>query len=283
IVRGPAVEEEWANVAANRFPAGVTIEADIPQTPWRLPANARDTKAILTVANMDGIKFKGFAFDGQGRAENGIYLTARCPGVIFEDCSVRNCKDAAVKVSNAAGDEGRPIRFVHLRLYGGAANKSVIHLYAAPNLATIKANHHIVFHDCQVNGPAHALVLVEGSADALRFSHTIFANSTSGVVFRPLGDARWTEITIQDNTFARVAQNALQIDTTGATIDARTFTIRDNQFANCKNVLFAAGNQPLPALATDGNVRDAASGEGTGGVATRVGEVKLPMDLPISK
>jgi serine/threonine protein kinase len=274
IVRGPAVEEAWGNVANARIPAGITIEAEIPQMPWRLPASATDSKAVFTAANMDGIKLKGFVFDGQGRAENGIYVTGHCPGVTFEDCVVQNCKDAAVKLSNAAGDEGKPIRFVNSRLHGGATVKGVVYLFAAPNLTSNKANGHVVLENCKLDGPGSALVLVEGSADALTFSNLHLTNATNGLVFRPLKDTRWAQIAIQDNSFARIGGDAMQIDTSGATIDAKTFAIRDNHFSSCKNVLTSVGT--LPKLLTEGNVRDAASGEGNGGLVTKIGEVRVP-------
>jgi serine/threonine protein kinase len=284
IVRGPAIEEpEWTNVANNRFPANVTVEAENAPMPWRLAASARDHKAVLTLANMDGLKFKGFAFDGQGKAENGIYVLSRCPGVSFEDCHVQNCKDAAVKLTNATGEESRPITFSRMRLNGTASSKGVVYLFAAPNHATIKANQHVVFDHCLFDGSGNSLALIEGSAEDVTFSHCVFANAGDGLTFRPQRDTRWAQINVLNNAFAQLRRDAIQIDTSGAAIEGKTIAVRENQFISCKNDFTRIGSQPLPELNKDGNIRDAATGEGNGGLATKVGPVKMPADVPNPK
>ena len=206
VVRGPAVEEEWTKVEAT-FPKNVTIEVVPPgQHPtWRLPKTSTALTAVLTVANMNGVRFKSFAFDGDGRAENGIYLTSNCAGVSFEDCRVLNFTQAGVKISNASGEGGRPIAFVGLRVTGNPTAKAGFHLFAATITTNIKANQHVHIRECVIDGPFPAHILIEGSAAHLEFADNRLIQATDGVVVRRLNkDTQWSSVRIHFNTIHKI-------------------------------------------------------------------------------
>jgi hypothetical protein len=267
LVRGPGVEEEWQNVEANHFPKGVTVEADISPgqyMTWQLPPSARDLKAVFNAANVDGLKFKGFAFDGQNRAENGIYMHSRCPGVVFEDCRIQNCKEAGIKLSNATGDSGRPITFRRMWLSGTPTTKAVVYLFASSSLASVKANQHVSFEKCIVEGPGAALTLVEGSADSVSFAQTRFCRSAEGFLLRPTKDTRWSHIALNSNTFHKLTGNAIRIEglPDNDAPGVPSLVLNSNLFTSCKAVFAQVGDRPLPGLAAQGNYRDDASAPG---------------------
>jgi hypothetical protein len=152
----------------------------------------------------------------------------------------------------------------------------VIHLFAASTMATIKANQHVVFDNCRVEDTPNALVLVEGSAERVTLSNCVMVGGGDGLVFRPLKETRWADLSIQNNTFARITRDAINLDPTGAAFEAKSVAVRDNKFVQCKNIFTVAGDAPAPAIVKEGNLRDVASGEGNGGLGAKVGQVKLP-------
>jgi len=266
LVRGPAVEEQWSNVESNRFAKDITVEADVPPgqyLPWLLPASARDLKAVLSVANMDGVRFKGFIFDGQNRAETGIYISSRCPGVVFDDCRVMNCRSSGVKFSNATGDGSRPIVLTRLRLSGSPTTTANLHFFASPNVVSIKANQHVKVQDCIVEGPSNALVVVEGVASEIAVTNNRFFQATDGVILRPAKDASWSVIAFRNNTFARLARFAVaQEGSTDVLPPSVSVLFEGNLFTNCKAIAQLVGDKPLPKLMSKGNVWDEVSAPG---------------------
>ena len=278
-VRSP-VEEEWTSVNFKGLPKNLTIEADRPAgqyIPWRLPANPIDTKAVLYLKDCQGWKFKGFEFDGQGRAENAIYVTLHCPGLTFENCRALNCTDSAIKLSNVTGDPDRPVTFAHFRATGHPAGKSAVTLFALPTLDTNKANEHIAFHDGIIDGPCNALVTIDGSAEDVVFRRNRFFQASDGLVIKPIKPNQACQLNVSSNSFARISKSAILVES--AAVEPK-LSVENNLFANCQNVMTCASGKPLASLASRNNVRNPSSLEGNGKLEIRVMEVKWQGETP---
>jgi serine/threonine protein kinase len=283
LVRGPIIEEQWINADLNHFPKGVTIEADAPPgqfVTWRLAPGAKDTSSILTVANMEGLTFKGFNFDGQNRAETGIHAAGLCPGIKFENCRIQNCKTAAIKIDNVAGESDRPLTISHVRLDGTTTCKAVVYLASSPTGVPVRFNHDIKFDDCILDGPTSALTLIEGSGEAITFSHNRFFEAGDGLILRPQKDGHWSQIEIRDNVFCRMSRNSISIQGLPAANAGVSLTIERNQFAKCAAVCNVASDKPVPGLFKDGNVRDSASVEGNVHLTAKVDSFKWLSEDP---
>jgi hypothetical protein len=278
-VRSP-VEEVWTGFAVEKLAKDLTIEADLPAgqyIPWRLPANPVDTTSVLYLKNCHGWKFKGFEFDGQGKAANAIYITLHCPGLTFENCRASNCTDSAIKLSNVSGDSDRPVTFTHFRATGHPAGKSAVTLFALPTLPTNKANEHIAFHDGIIDGPCNALVTIDGSAEDVVFRRNRFFQSSDGIVIKPIKANQSCRVNVNANSFARIAKSAILVES--APVEPN-LSVENNLFANCQNVMTSASGKPPASLVSRNNVRDATSLEGNGKLEIRVMEVKWQSENP---
>ena len=283
-VRGP-VQEEWTGFPVESLAKNLTIEADVPRgqyLPWRLPPQPLDTKAVLYLKDCHGWKFKGFEFDGQGKAENAIYLISHCPGLTFDNCRALNCTDSAIKLSNVAGEPDRPVAFTHFRATGTPISKSVITLFASQSIQSIKANQHVVFQDGIVDGPCKALASIDGSTEDVQFQHVRFFQGTDGIVIKPIKLNQSCELTCVSNSFARIGGSAILVQGTAADRAATELklTLTNNLFSNCQQVITAASGQPLARLVSRDNVRDPSSAEGNAKLEARVAEVKWLSENP---
>jgi eukaryotic-like serine/threonine-protein kinase len=285
-VRGPAIEEEWINLDASSWAKNLTIEADAPSgqyVSWRFPSRPTDTKAVLYLANVNGWRFKGFEFDGQGRAENAVYITGKCPGLTFENCRAFNCTDSAIKLSNAAGDPDRPIMFARFRASGSPATKSVITLFASQNIQTIKANQYVTIQDGIIDGPCGALLTIQGSAANISIQRIRFFQGNDGIVVRPIKANEWCQLSLSYNSLGRISRHAISLEglpTEKPPHECR-FAFSNNLFANCQKVLNVADGKPIPNLTARDNVHDTASAEGNARIDFKVSEVKWLSEDPL--
>jgi serine/threonine protein kinase len=284
-VRGPAIEEEWIHLDATTWAKNLTIEADVPAgqyVTWRFPAKPADTKAVLYLINVNGWRFKGFEFDGQGRAENAIYVTGKCPGLTFENCRAFNCTDSAIKLSNAAGDPDRPITFARFRASGSTTSKSVITLFAAQNIPSIRANQFVTIQDAIVDGPCNALLTIQGSAANVSIQRVRFFQGNDAIVVRPLKANEWCQLTLSFNSFCRIGRHAISLEGFPAeksTQECR-YSFGNNLFAGCQSVLNVADGKPIPNFTSHDNVRDAVSADGNSKMELKIGEVKWLSEDP---
>ncbi|MFL5340818.1 MAG: protein kinase domain-containing protein [Gemmataceae bacterium] len=267
-VRGSGVEEFWEKMDHNRIAKNVVIEAQVPTgeyMPWRLPASAPATSSVLVLTAVEGLTFRNFVFDGQNTAKNGIYLTARCPGVTFENCRVQNCVDSAIKLSNAVGEPDRPITFRHVRVMPGKPSAAAVNLFAHPTMGFLPADENVLVEDCLLEGPTNAVLAVDGSVKNVVVRRNRANNAEFGLLLKAPKAGQSYELTVAGNTFSRIQQSALKFD--GSPLPDASgklqsqITISQNLFANCKAVCTTAGAAPV-ATTFKGNAKDPASADG---------------------
>ncbi len=269
VVRGAAVEETWAKIDRNRLPRNLVIEAQVAagqHLPWHLPVNAPPSSSVIELTGADGLTFRNFVFDGQNSARYGIYLSARCPGVTFENCRVQRCSDSAIKLSNAVGEPERPITFRQVRVSAEKSNTAAVALFAHPKIDMMPANENIVLEDCLLEGPAGAILSIDGSVRNLVFRHNRLFNANFGLVLKQPKEGQWFEFQFQGNTLANIGHSALQFD--GPPLPDSSGKLRSqiaiaqNLFVKCKDTCSTPNGAAPPAVVFKTNARDQQSGEG---------------------
>jgi serine/threonine protein kinase len=282
------IEERWENA---RMPKDISIEADVaPGTyiTWRLPPNVdpkTGTKAVLQLNDVEGVHIKGFLFDGQNRAENGIYLYSHCPGVTFEDVRVMNCKQSAIKLSNAKGEKDHPITFAKIRATGSATGDATIYLFASTTYS-IPANENVVIRDCVIDGANKTALMVRGSVQDVTFQRNRVFQTQNAVVFQKPMPKTYFQIKFQSNTFFDVKGSAFFIEAAWPAKNAdgadNQVAITQNLFVKCAAILSAPDGKLPPNLTANGNARSKDSPEGNASLGAAETDVLLTSTDPNS-
>ncbi|HEV3146438.1 MAG TPA: hypothetical protein VGZ47_21305, partial [Gemmataceae bacterium] len=278
------VEEYWENA---RLPKDLTIEAEVPAgayISWRLPPTA-NPKAVLQLCDVEGLRIKGFSFDGQNRAENGLYLYSSCPGVTFEDIRVVNCKQSAIMLTNATGAKDRPITFSRVRAGGTPMSKAVIYLYAISNYSP-PANENIVIQDCVLDGANKTVLRIHGSVQDFTFQHNRLFQAQNAVIIEKPENKNYFQMKLHANTFFDVKGSAFSLEAPwlAKTIDGTEtqVAITQNLFVQCAAIMSAPELKPLPSLVLKGNARSKDSAEGNASINATPTDVILSSSDPNS-
>lgn len=89
----------------------VTIEsASESVVDWLPPATSKSPLPLLRIADVSGLKVRGFRFDGdKGKVEDLVRLSYSCPGLLLEKLQFKGYKRSAVNFVNCEGTAKRPI------------------------------------------------------------------------------------------------------------------------------------------------------------------------------
>jgi serine/threonine protein kinase len=148
IVQGPVHEEELTFDSLNR--KNLTIESEGAPVAWRAP-KGKDPAYLVTLRGAEGLKLRGFVFDGEGRVRTGVVLAGRCPGTALDDLTIQGCAGSCLLIQNCEGDKDRPVTVNKVRLVTTADKPA----NAAIEFASLdgKANRFIHFSDTPLDGP----------------------------------------------------------------------------------------------------------------------------------
>jgi len=179
----------------NRKVKDVVLEGDSPSgkpVVWQYPAPPGATlhPPLLQVHNQAGLQVKGFVFDGQDCCEDVILVVGECPGLRFENLYVLGFIRSAVRLFGAVGTSQQPIVLTQLRLQTSDLPKP----QEADSLITLTASKgqtckQIQLTDCRLEGPAKALVLVEGAVADVLCERDRFFNGGDGLFFKKVANA----------------------------------------------------------------------------------------------
>lgn len=266
------VYELW-NIDWKRL-RGVSIEADATTgrpIVWRLPAEIKAQKSILDLTHADGVKIKGFVFDGESKADHGIYMAFHCPGVVVEDVHFVNCNKSGVMLGNAAGDSNRPITLQRLRLSSRAQADAGISMFARANFTPAQIQF-VRIQDCLIEGSTAAL-LIDGPIDAVTIAANRIFRGTNGVHVKAKATDAKTNFTVRSNTFHGLSGHAVFFDAAPSGIIA----VEKNYIANCAAVCGVKDNKPYMSLVATGNARNTATPEGSIRINARVIDYHFPV------
>jgi hypothetical protein len=156
IVQGPVHEEEltFDSLSLNR--KNLTIESEGSQVLWRAP-KGKESAYLVTLRGADGLKLRGFIFDGEGRVRTGVVLAGHCPSTALDDLSIQGCTGSCLLIQNCEGDKDRPVTVGKVKLLT-AADKPA---NAAIEFAAFDGKYRFIrFNDVQLDGPFKAPVLI---------------------------------------------------------------------------------------------------------------------------
>jgi hypothetical protein len=152
----------WVNTPEARLLKGVTLESADPgrKVSWAPPAGPNKNTALAVLNDLDGVRIKGFAFDGEDRLEHLLVLTC-CQGVTLEDVELRNFTGAGALFINCGGPSERAVELTRAHIDGDTRPPFLFEVRA--NFAGPHRNHVVVRDDCTFAARARArLVDLDG-------------------------------------------------------------------------------------------------------------------------
>jgi hypothetical protein len=116
IVQGPVHEEELVFNDAAHARKNLTIESEGQPVTWRTPKGVKESPLLIALLDVEGLKLRGFTFDGDNRCKSLIRLGGKCPGTTLEDVTLQGFSGNGLVVMNCEGEEGRPVTITNLKV-----------------------------------------------------------------------------------------------------------------------------------------------------------------------
>jgi tRNA A-37 threonylcarbamoyl transferase component Bud32 len=235
VVRSPVVSEHLTLTAKH---SGTTIESGFPdsQVTWLVPANAAD-KPLLELNGVEGVRVKGFKFDGQGRVSDAVAVRGKCPDTTLEDATLVGFSRAGVSLTAAAGFEERPVTLKKLRAHGITdAGSGVLFDAGAPSS-------YVKVLDCRFEGPLANGITVSGPALNVEIRRNRFFRVRAGIHYLATTTPVGFTGTVRNNTFAEVPAG-LAFAAVPAT--AGPLAVTDNLFLSTGHLAMLAGTPLAP-------------------------------------
>jgi hypothetical protein len=215
---------------------------------WRAPAGK--ASAVLVLTNTEGARIVGITFEASPKVDHAVWLNGSCPGLVLEDCELREGAVAALAVHDCVGEPNRPVtvRRCAIRTTAPAAKGAVAFLAEPSRKKPTDGSQYVVVEDCLVEGPAGgAGFYFDGSAGA-DVRHCRIWKGAAGVQFRRvlgdrLGDLSW-KVNVTGNTFGGQTAAGVWVEDAPQLKGSAW-----NQIAISQN--FFAG--PAPAIRVDGD------------------------------
>jgi hypothetical protein len=207
-VRGSLLREILELSTIEGLSRDLTIESTNPdKSPvrWSPPANFSKSRALLELVGVEGLKIKGFLFDGKREVADLVRLSGRSAGTTFEDVQFRGATRAAVVVRGSSGESERPLAFHRNRFQTDDESEAAILFEPDPDRPTEPARS-IVVRACRFVGPYQAAITFAGAALDIDIHSCRFFRSTDGVRYKrtdlraPLG------VKLVNNTFVELSR-----------------------------------------------------------------------------
>ncbi len=296
------VHEEHLQMEDRHYVKGLTIEGENPggaRVIWRMPKNSKE-KALLELHNTEGLRIKGFAFDGEDRLEDIAVVFGQCPGLTLEDDSFQGFKRSAVNILHCEGASDRPVTFLGLRVITVNKAEAALLFNFRENITKPRGNGHIRVSNCIFAGPFQAAVELTGPDQDVEFRANRFFGADNGFVYKPGKFTHSLQMAIVSNTLCRLQaglsfeslpQAANPVQESRLVLEKNLFT----QTGVIAKAVASSGGEPLKngetlqslagqLIRSSGNVRDPASQEGNIIInASAVPFPPLPQDPSDSK
>jgi hypothetical protein len=117
--------------------SGVTLRAAPGKSIIWTSKKGKEAEPLLALSDLKGFVLDGdrIIFDGKGKMSHLILVSLRCPGLEIRNVTLKGYGDAAVKIMNCAGADGKPIRLANLQADLPAAKEgAVVYLDATPGI-----------------------------------------------------------------------------------------------------------------------------------------------------
>jgi serine/threonine protein kinase len=240
VVRNP-VHAEQLILTGPKY-SGITIESGFPKNlvTWQPPTGASD-KPLLELNGVEGIRIRGFKFDGQGRVSDTVRIAGKSPDLVLEESAATGFTRSAVDFFGASGTEERTVTLKKFRTIGGGDNTTGVLLESGQGHA------HIRIIESRFEGPLGAAITVSGGTQALEIRRNRFYRARQGVLYKPNGSPVPMMAQIRTNTFA---ETPVGIEFTAIPPNlednAANLSITDNLFVNAGRMASLVGAPLAP-------------------------------------
>jgi serine/threonine protein kinase len=209
---------------------------------------------MLSVNSADGFRLRNVELDGKKSADIGVDLVGLCPGVTFENVTVRGVKTTGFRMLNVAGEPGRPVTLDQVRVVG--PTERGVEMIAHPGLETRR----VVVRGGRFEG-GKAGVRVEGATGDLEVTGNRFFKLESAVAFAKPPDGKAVQGQVTANTVYDTGTGVLFDFPPPESKGKFALTVGQNYFGKTPSVLRSGGGGGPVAGVT---VSDNGSGPGSG-------------------
>ncbi len=215
VVAGTLIREAVELSDVDGTAKDLTIEGVGPRggpVRWRSPRDLGQGRALLEASGLEGLRVKGFHFDGQGKVAELVRLSGKGAGSTLEDLRVQDAARAGIVLRGWSGASDRPATLRHLHFATADEAEAAIQLEPDPDRPDL-ASGSIRLRSCRFIGPYRAALAIGGPASGLDVEHCRFSKATDGVCYKRT-EARWPlRLRLSNNTFADL-QRGLHYETT---------------------------------------------------------------------
>ena len=211
--------------------------------------------AMFELTSTENIRFKGLELDGKGVADFGIAISGNAPGVTLENVSVRGVKSAPFRLSNVAGQAGRPVVLDRVRAVMALSNDAGI-LVTVPTGATTETKY-LSIRNGRVDGPGKVGVKFEGALLDVEVIGNRFYKLDSAIVMSRVAEGRPYKAQVNQNT---IYESKIGFQFAGAGGGTMSVTVNRNYFA--KTAAIVDGPGVVGIGASENGQRESGPGNG---------------------
>jgi serine/threonine protein kinase len=221
---------------------GVVLESagDKPVV-WKAPRSLRDDQPLIYMSSVAGVHLHNFVLDGQDRVRDLLVISGPCPGLTVEDVHLKGFVQAAIALSDCAGESEQPVTLQRLRCLPTRGAAAAIRFDGRPE----EGNRFVHAHDCRLEGPYQSAVLFAGPATDVEFSRNRIYSATDGFLYKRGTPPAALGLTLTSNTICRIEGVGIRFETSPP-VESSRVTLSNNLFARTAMLSRVDDFQPRP-------------------------------------
>jgi hypothetical protein len=167
VVNGPSHSEELI-LDGKASPAlkKLTIESEGDPVVWRAPSNRAAPVCLIILRNVEGLRLKGFTFDGEDRCTNTVQIIGQCPGTELQNLTISGFTGSGLVIMNCEGESSRPLLINRVQVIGSDKAKRAGLEFALEPADRMPKNRFIQFTDFVVKVPPPAVPILNRDKNA---------------------------------------------------------------------------------------------------------------------
>lgn len=191
------------------------------------PPSAETNKPLITLNNIEGIKFKNLVLRGDNKDVELVKCTGDCPGLSIENVYFTNFPNRALVFDKVVGTPKQPVRLSQLKSATTREKDSVVRFDGICS--------EIIMDQCRFDGPFRGAVTLNGSMTNSVIKQCRFHKNLSSIVSNSTSDSATIQVKIVNCVFSQIITSAITFPQPAAS-DSTTWDISDNLFLNTKRM-----------------------------------------------